>query len=213
MTQAIRWWAMPSTGSFVGINKKLEVVVAPMNADGTRSTYEGEIIEEGGIEDADLLKQDRRWVLVGKLADGFRRVLRSWLTEAELIEIDARNEQEPEDSNVCHSHDFCDANMAMHGAFSLALHREMVLDSESDEGERDRMLFNDAWEVAKAEGLRSYRPTTQDFDLLEGIASTLEKFGSGVQDATALRLFADRLRSILEPMGYDPSTDADNRKA
>lgn len=50
------------------------------------------------------------------MAAEFSAVLKTWLSPAEMKEVVCRNEGEP-DPNICHSHDFCDANMAMHEVF------------------------------------------------------------------------------------------------
>lgn len=44
----------------------------------------------------------------------FVRILAQWLGPVDFAEMRARNAVKP--VNVCHSHDFCDANMAMHAA-------------------------------------------------------------------------------------------------
>ena len=52
-----------------------------------------------------------------------------------------RNRKETE-ANVCHTHDFCDANMLMEQAFE-----ELFL-SVDVENEADRQRWNAAWDVA-----------------------------------------------------------------
>lgn len=44
-------------------------------------------------------------------------------------------------TNVCHSHDFCDANMVMHGSFITVLDRDPTQD--------DQYLIDSAWNEAK----------------------------------------------------------------
>ncbi len=52
-----------------------------------------------------------------EVAQRFDAVLREWLTEAEYAEMLRRNRTREYGGNVCASHDFCDANMAMQEAF------------------------------------------------------------------------------------------------
>jgi hypothetical protein len=54
---------------------------------------------------------------VDTLATEFSIIIREWLTPDQCRQIDARNAAET-DSQVCHSHDFCDANQAMIDAFA-----------------------------------------------------------------------------------------------
>ena len=58
---------------------------------------------------------------VERLARAFARVLRDWLTPAELVEVNRRNVRHYlEGQSVCASHDFCDANMAMLAGWETA---------------------------------------------------------------------------------------------
>ena len=47
-----------------------------------------------------------------QLANAFSKMISAWLTDEEFAEMIKRNKAETNDS-ICHSHDFCDANMAM----------------------------------------------------------------------------------------------------
>jgi hypothetical protein len=51
---------------------------------------------------------------------------------------------------ICHSHDFCDANMPMYDAFCEVVGREPDLDSDADTA-----LFNEAWDQAKAKHFKT----------------------------------------------------------
>ena len=91
------------------------------------------------------------------IAFRFSDIICTWHTAEEMRDIISRNEAE-EDDNVCHSHDFCDANEAMLQAFEQALGREMHLPSEVESGDcseadefYDMCLWNDAWGMAKQE--------------------------------------------------------------
>lgn len=80
---------------------------------------------------------------VTAIAEAFAEVLRQWLTREELETIRSRNASQ-NDPGICHSHDFCDANMAMAPAFEQVTGREPESDSEADAS-----LWNDAWDLAK----------------------------------------------------------------
>jgi hypothetical protein len=79
------------------------------------------------------------------LAIDFSDGLKACLTAAQMRECVDRNKAEPVDSDVCHSHDYCDANMVMFEAFQSTFGRE----PDTDNGP-DLELWNDAWEIAKA---------------------------------------------------------------
>lgn len=84
-----------------------------------------------------------------KLAREFCKVLREWLTPEEMLEVAERNRVEDR-PGVCHSHDFCDANMAM---LEAAKNLGYVIDDEdiSDETFSDG-LWNEAWDKASESG-------------------------------------------------------------
>lgn len=81
-----------------------------------------------------------------QLATEFGNVLRQWLPPEEVHDVNTRNMSEP-DSSVCHSHDFCDANMAMTQAWQNLTGAEF--DPMND---ADSATFNAAWRIAKADG-------------------------------------------------------------
>jgi hypothetical protein len=98
------------------------------------------------------------------LADTFVVVLREWLSPGELREVRVLNAQEAH-SGVCHTHDFCDANMAMYEAFvrhGLAM-RESDMDPEyvataeivggGPDHPIDDEVWGAAWDIAKARDL------------------------------------------------------------
>lgn len=76
------------------------------------------------------------------LANKFSMILRSWLSEEEMQEVIKRNKSETNRS-VCHSHDFCDANMAMQEALESF---GLTVSADSDE---DAALWNGAWNLAQ----------------------------------------------------------------
>jgi hypothetical protein len=211
MTQALRWYPMLALGSFVAEDPTGSVFVAPMLANGERSTYEGEIVPldaDSRELDPALDARTRRFLMVGKIADGFRSVLRSWLTETQLLEIDARNALEPGGSQVCHSHDFCDSNMAMLEAVEKVIGREMNIGDDEDNA-----LFNDAWSLAFVDGFSSYTPTADDLPQLQQVAANADLGVAEAVDAKWLRLFCDRLSArLVTPAPFDPATDGDRPK-
>lgn len=213
MTQSLRWYPMLALGSFVAQDSTGAVYVAPMLANGERSTYDGEIVvleEDTREADPALDAQTRRFLLVGQIADGFRSVLRSWLSESDLLEVDRRNKAEKSDS-VCHTHDFCDSNMAMLEAFEKVTGRPLFVDGVIPDENSD--LFNDAWEVAKVDGFSSWAPSDEDLAQLEQISANADLGVAHETDAKWLRLFVDRVRAgLVTPAPFDPSSDADRRK-
>lgn len=85
------------------------------------------------LEFVETMKEDIRY------ADAFSAVIRSCLTEAELEEVNRRNRFQL-DHNICHSHDFCDANQA----FIDAMEAKGVDPFSFSTGRHNRI-----WELAK----------------------------------------------------------------
>lgn len=81
---------------------------------------------------------------IEEIARAFAASLVEGLGQATVREINARNAIEDHPS-VCHTHDFCDANVDMWNAFEHTLHREPDVDSESDAD-----IWNQAWAFARA---------------------------------------------------------------
>ena len=75
------------------------------------------------------------------LAVRFSATLREWLSAYEMALVIAKNREE-QTPLVCHSHDYCDANMAMLEAFELFGLDPCLQDQELVE------LWNTAWSVA-----------------------------------------------------------------
>lgn len=80
----------------------------------------------------------------------FTIVLSEWLTPSQFREMKALNALEPEGSKVCHSHDHCDANMAMLEAMSAAGLTEGEVCSDDPEISQ---FWNDVWSFAFKEYL------------------------------------------------------------
>ena len=84
----------------------------------------------------------------------FRRLLEAELTTPVLHEVIDRNRAET-DTSICHSHDYCDANMVMHAAMTEVLGREPYICSSVEAGDctqaehdAEWVLFNHAWTAA-----------------------------------------------------------------
>lgn len=84
-------------------------------------------------------------VTVETLALEFSQALRCCLTPEEMAEIVLRNREE-ESPNICHSHDYCDANMVLHEVF---MKHSMDV---ADEGGMERWgeLWDRTWNLAKS---------------------------------------------------------------
>jgi hypothetical protein len=79
------------------------------------------------------------------IADRFATILLDWLTPVQFLEMKHRNENNPTYADGAYaSHDFCDANMAMHEAFQSVTGHCAAVDSEADTA-----LWNDAWVLAR----------------------------------------------------------------
>ncbi len=77
------------------------------------------------------------------IANSFSRLLRQHLHLDAMKHVVILNALE-DDKSVCHTHDFCDANVHMINAFKSIMGREA--DSSSEE---DINLINSAWDIAK----------------------------------------------------------------
>ena len=85
-----------------------------------------------------------------ELGKAFSTVLRRWLDNEQMAEVVARNAAE-EDTGICHSHDFCDANMAMLEALAaLTGKTEDELTNVITLTEAGTSLWNAAWNAAHA---------------------------------------------------------------
>lgn len=82
---------------------------------------------------------------VETLAKEFSQALHALLTPAQMSEVVLRNAQEP-DPAICHTHDFCDANVVLHEVF---ISHGM---DPADEGGMEKWghLWDGAWNLAKA---------------------------------------------------------------
>lgn len=96
--------------------------------------------------------------LTESLARSFADHLRDHLDTKEFNEAIRLNEADPDSASgkVCHSHDFCDANMVMFDAFKEAIGRSMYMPWDVEAGrckeadlQIDLDLCNEAWTIAK----------------------------------------------------------------
>jgi hypothetical protein len=87
-----------------------------------------------------------------RLAIAFSEAVKAEFTVVEFRTMNERNRALPADSGICHSHDYCDANMLMLDAFTEVLDREpwFLTDPDCPKGEADMRLWGDAWAIAKA---------------------------------------------------------------
>lgn len=87
-----------------------------------------------------------------KMAVIFKRLLLAEVGEKNFESIFLLNDQEA-DPRICHSHDYCDANVVMAQAFSEVFGFDV--DSQN-EGHAD--VWNAAWDLAKRTMVASSRP-------------------------------------------------------
>jgi hypothetical protein len=88
---------------------------------------------------------------VEQLARIFSKKLQSEIGNRKLHQVIRLNSEETNPA-ICHSHDFCDANMIMNDAFKVVPHRNAHLpgDSVSEaENDVDDALWTLAWSYAK----------------------------------------------------------------
>jgi hypothetical protein len=81
---------------------------------------------------------------IAKLADEFDAELRAELSESDYDDAVVLNRDE-ESAGVCHTHDFCDANVFMAEAFEKVVGRPIDLQSDADTA-----LWNAAWSEWKS---------------------------------------------------------------
>ncbi len=127
-----------------------------------------------------------------QVAIKFSEVLKEWVGIKKLRAIVSRNEAE-NDSSICHSHDFCDANMAMVEAME-----KMGLDYETNDE-----LFNQAWNIAKENAFYTKKVKSKIMDeaitLIEGDLQELKAdLTSAIKSGKKVRgLTVDDLRARI----------------
>lgn len=94
-------------------------------------------------------------ILTAMVAHEFAKVIAAWLDPEEVFEIERKNAATNDGS--CHSHDYCDANLAMISAFEQILGREPMMSEENEaeqaQHEADYGLMSAAWNTARAHHL------------------------------------------------------------
>lgn len=81
---------------------------------------------------------------VPTLARQFCLVLRDTLSPAQMAEVVRRNAAQP-DPSICHSHDYCDANMAMAEAWGML----STVPCGADCPDAVNAIWSAAWGLAK----------------------------------------------------------------
>lgn len=74
-----------------------------------------------------------------RLSYRFGEELADYIGRDKVADVRALNAADP-DKRICHSHDFCDANMAMFDAFRKLMGRDVDMESDTD-----KALWSDAW--------------------------------------------------------------------
>lgn len=82
-----------------------------------------------------------------RLSERFAELLHEDLTPAQFAAMVTRNRVETS-KGVCHSHDFCDANVTMADAW-----RQVIGDDFDADDEAQTAVWNEAWELAHSRGL------------------------------------------------------------
>ena len=80
------------------------------------------------------------------LAKQFAITLRDWLSAGEMLRLVDMNAAET-DPKICHSHEFCDANLAMNRA-AIALDIDLW-EKDGTMSTATIDMWNSAWELAK----------------------------------------------------------------
>lgn len=101
-------------------------------------------------ENAEDVNETQDLSRVRLLAKDFSRALRKVLTQKDLYELLARNAAEPENSAVCHSHAFCDADLVMQEVFEQ--HGLIPGGPLSAKSAAESSLWSQAWKMAKKAG-------------------------------------------------------------
>jgi hypothetical protein len=85
-----------------------------------------------------------------ELAKAFCEELSRNLTPEQLDEVNRLNAEDSD--NICHSHDFCDANQVMLDAMG----------AEFENTDEQNTLINQAWAIAKAAEFSAYEVDRQE---------------------------------------------------
>jgi hypothetical protein len=170
--EVINWWTdrgfteTQTGGNCSGLSHKTGIthhVLITTTADAyvpnslTEPVTIGYYDEAAGVELRSFEAPNSEAALSIVLGERFAEVLREWLTAEKFEEMKRRNAAE-QDQAVCHSHDFCDANIAMHEVFmSFGVD---PLAGYSDDGalsEENSRVWAAAWNHALVHHLRGRR--------------------------------------------------------
>ncbi|HXU28315.1 MAG TPA: hypothetical protein VN698_13875, partial [Bacteroidia bacterium] len=93
-------------------------------------------------------QEELKEATIVELSKEFAKVLKSWLSRAQIAEVIATNAEDIK-NDMCASHNFCDANMAMNEAFETVLEREIVFYNSDDPETEDQYNADaDLWSKA-----------------------------------------------------------------
>lgn len=99
-----------------------------------------------------------------ELAQEFLKRLQLCIGKRKFREVCRLNADTNDPTNVCHSHDFCDANMIMAPAFRKLAGREVWMPSDVEEGNcnevdeaADIRLWNAGWAFATSQTIFLHR--------------------------------------------------------
>jgi len=95
-----------------------------------------------------------------ELARCFSAVLRQWLTDSEIANINAANAASGYNASICASHDYCDSNMAMLEAVSNAIGIPVDNIDVDVSDVRFCELLNEAWAIANRADFDTQRIAT-----------------------------------------------------
>lgn len=123
------------------------------------------------------------------LARAFASELRDEIQDA-IFTVVALNDDEAE-PNICHSHDFCDANQVMIDAWAKVAGVECSCDSNN---EAETALWNEAWDIAKK--AKFSRPVLLALELYHA-GHRIDKTGKLVDPAK--RLVVEELAVAINP--------------
>lgn len=127
------------------------------------------------------------------LARKFSTFLAEAIGEESIREAVDRNRSQKH-SGICHSHDFCDANMVMESAFEEVIGRSQF-NAEGHISEEDMRLWNAAWDLAKEREFFLYGNETLDADELDTILFLARRGMSGRITAREITILVEAYRS------------------
>jgi len=113
------------------------------------------------MDDVDAVRADldraRAEETPRKLAVEFSKIIRRWLTPLQLSQVVIMNRKNP-NKNICATHEFCDANVAMDEAFAIVTGQPASADLND---ETTLELWVKAWQIAQDEGFHPGLPQNQ----------------------------------------------------